>query len=74
MAAGHIGVTEDGVIELERLREFLVDIRLVDTGGEIGNLELVERLAVLGKRLAFLGAATGERSWGTRRGQPPIFP
>ena len=56
-----VGIGEDRVVEVERLGELGVLFGGVDAGGEISDFEVLERLAVFLERLAFLGAAAGER-------------
>ena len=56
-----VRVAEDRIVELQRLGEFAILLRLVATGGEVGQVEFAERLAVLTERLALGRSAPGER-------------
>ena len=55
------GVTENRIIEIERLGELLIDVGWIDASGEVGDIELTQGLAVLTERLALSRSATGER-------------
>ena len=69
-----VGIAENRVIQIERLGEPLVFLGRVDARCEIGDFQVVEGLAVLTERLAFLGAPAGKRPWETTRSQLPTCP
>lgn len=53
-------ITEDWIIQLELLRELLVEFRCVTTGCEIGHVEFADGIAARTERLTFACSATSE--------------
>jgi hypothetical protein len=57
-----LGITQDGVIGLDMLRELLVRLGIVDTRGEIGDVRKgPDVFAALTERSTFGRSTTGER-------------
>ena len=65
-------IAQDWVIELEGLGEFLISFRGIDTGGEMGDVELADVLAALTERLA-LGRSTAGKSLRKPRQHDRLF-
>ena len=45
-------ITEDGIVELERLGEIAINLRCIAAGRKKGDIEIPQRLATLTERLA----------------------
>jgi hypothetical protein len=54
------GIAQNRIIRLQRFREFLVGLRVVATGCEIGDVKLANLLTARTERFAFGRSATGE--------------
>lgn len=57
---GCIGVTQDRIIELERLGKFRIGLEVVAARCEVGDIEFPDLIATLTERLAFGRSASGE--------------
>ena len=53
-------IAEDGVVQLKRFGELLVQLGGVAAGGKVGNIERTKGVAALTERLALRRSATGK--------------
>lgn len=56
-----LGIGEDGIVGLDGFGELAICIRVVDAGGEVGDVEGLEGGAALTERPAFGRSSTGKR-------------
>jgi hypothetical protein len=56
-----VGVAEDRIVEAQGLGELAIGVRVIDAGGEVGDLEIPDLRPARTERLAFRRSSAGER-------------